>query len=91
MKIFKSTLVLVLALVMMLSFAACGAPAADTTEEAATEEVAAPAVEEVAEEAALISVGIVNNPPSESGYRAANVADFEAVLTKENGNEVSTF
>ena len=24
-----------------------------------------------------IKVGIVNNPPSESGYRAANVADFE--------------
>ncbi len=39
----------------------------------------------------LIKVGIVNNPPSESGYRAANVADFEAVFTEENGYEVSTF
>lgn len=39
----------------------------------------------------LIKVGIVNNPPSESGYRAANVADFEKVFTKENGYEVSTF
>lgn len=27
-----------------------------------------------------IKVGIVNNPPSESGYRAANVADFERVF-----------
>lgn len=39
----------------------------------------------------LIKVGIVNNPPSESGYRAANVADFEKVFTEENGYEVSTF
>ena len=28
-------------------------------------------------EGELISVGIVNNPPSESGYREANVEDFE--------------
>jgi len=39
----------------------------------------------------LIRVGIINNPPSESGYRAANVADFEKVFTEENGYEVSTF
>ncbi|MBN1499799.1 MAG: substrate-binding domain-containing protein [Spirochaetes bacterium] len=39
----------------------------------------------------LIKVGIINNPPSESGYRAANVADFEKVFTKANGYEVSTF
>jgi simple sugar transport system substrate-binding protein len=39
----------------------------------------------------LIRVGIINNPPSESGYRAANVADFEKVFSEENGYEVSTF
>jgi len=39
----------------------------------------------------LIKVGIVNNPPSESGYRAANVADFEKVFTEANGYEVTTF
>ncbi len=39
----------------------------------------------------LIKVGIINNPPSESGYRAANVADFEKVFTEENGYEVSSF
>jgi len=38
-----------------------------------------------------IKVGIVNNPPSESGYRAANVADFERVFTEANGYKVSTF
>ena len=39
----------------------------------------------------LIKVGVVNNPPSESGYRAANVADFEAVFTAENGFELNPF
>jgi len=39
----------------------------------------------------LIKVGIVNNPPAESGYRAANVADFVRVFTEENGYKVSTF
>lgn len=42
-------------------------------------------------ESGLIKVGIINNPPSESGYRAANVADFEKVFTEDNGYEVSTF
>ncbi|MCR4713601.1 MAG: substrate-binding domain-containing protein [Treponemataceae bacterium] len=39
----------------------------------------------------LIKVGIVNNPPSESGYRAANVKDFETVFNKDNGYEAKTF
>ncbi|NLF42532.1 MAG: substrate-binding domain-containing protein, partial [Bacteroidales bacterium] len=43
------------------------------------------------QDSGLVKVGIVNNPPSESGYRAANVADFEAVFTEANGYEVSTF
>ena len=41
--------------------------------------------------AAEITVGIVNNPPSESGYREANVKDFEAVFSAENGYEAKTF
>ena len=39
----------------------------------------------------LIKVGIVNNPPSESGYREANVKDFEEVFNEENGYEAKTF
>ena len=35
-----------------------------------------------------IKNGIVNNPPSESGYRAANVKDFESVFTKKKGYTV---
>ena len=42
-------------------------------------------------EADLITVGIVNNPPSESGYREANVKDFETVFTAENGYEAKAF
>ena len=41
--------------------------------------------------AAEITVGIVNNPPSESGYREANVKDFEAVFSPENGYTAKTF
>jgi len=39
----------------------------------------------------LIKVGIINNPAEESGYRAANVADFERVFTEENGYDARTF
>lgn len=38
-----------------------------------------------------IKIGIVNNPPSESGYRAANVKDFETVFSKKKGYKVSTY
>jgi len=37
-----------------------------------------------------IKVGIVNNPPSESGYREANVKNFEEVFSAENGYETKT-
>ena len=39
----------------------------------------------------LIKVGIINNDPSESGYRAANVADFEKMFTKGNGYDAKFF
>jgi len=38
-----------------------------------------------------IKIGIVNNPPSESGYRAANVKDMETVFTATKGYDVKTF
>ena len=37
-----------------------------------------------------IKVGIINNPPSESGYRAANVKDFESVFGNSK-YDVKTF
>ena len=39
----------------------------------------------------LIKVCVVNNPPSESGYREANVNDFISVFTEENGYDASFF
>ncbi len=50
----------------------------------------APAASKTADKG-TIKIGIVNNPPSESGYRAANVADFEKVFTEAKGYKVSTF
>ena len=38
-----------------------------------------------------IKIGIINNPPSESGYRAANVKDMETVFTAAKGYDVKTF
>ncbi len=37
-----------------------------------------------------IKIGIINNPPSESGYRAANVKDFESVFNSAT-YDVKTF
>ena len=39
----------------------------------------------------VIKVGVINNPPSESGYREANVKDMESVFSAENGYELKTF
>lgn len=64
-------------------------PAAEepAAEEPAAEEPAAeePAAEEPAASGDLIKVGIINNDPSESGYRTANDADLKAAFTEENG------
>ena len=77
---------------------AAEAPAAteEVEEEApAAEEPAAeePAAEETAEEPAadgeLISVGIINNDPNESGYRTANDADLKKTFCEENGYKAS--
>lgn len=37
----------------------------------------------------LISVGIINNDPNESGYRTANDKDMKKMFTEENGYEAS--
>jgi len=38
-----------------------------------------------------IKIGIINNPPSESGYRAANVKDMENVFSAAKGYDVKTY
>ena len=91
----KKIVALLLVVIMALGSVACAQTAAPAATEApavaaATEAPVAEATEAPAAPA-LIKVGIVNNPPSESGYRAANVADFEKVFTEANGYAVSTF
>ncbi len=83
MKNVSKLIALVICALMVFSLAACGTAA----EKAADKTVAAP----TDNAKGSIKIGIVNNPPSESGYRAANVADFEKVFTEANGYKVSTF
>ena len=100
----KRLAVLLTGAMVMATLAGCGGGAAETaapaTETPAAEEAPvaeeAPAAEETpaAEEAPaadgeLIKVGIINNDPSESGYRTANDADLKAAFTKENGYDAS--
>jgi simple sugar transport system substrate-binding protein len=90
MKKFITLLLVAMLAIGMVACASTPAPAAEApaAEAAATE---APVAEEAPAAPALIKVGIINNPPAESGYRAANVADFEKVFTEANGYAVSTF
>ncbi len=73
------------------------APAAEEEAPAAAEEEAPAAEEEApADEAAapaasgdVITVGIINNDPNESGYRTANDKDLKETFTEANGYSAS--
>ena len=82
----KKFLALILILALVLSLAACGGKKVEATDPPAGDDAATtePA-------SGVIKVGIVNNPPSESGYREANVKDFESVFSAANGYEAKTF
>ena len=85
--------VLMTGAMVMATLAGCGGgnEAAPAAAPAATEEEA-PAAEEAEAPAAsgdLITVGIINNDPNESGYRTANDADLKATFTEENGYSAS--
>ena len=103
----KRVLSLILVMAMVFTLAACGGGGETAKTEAAKTEAAkteaakteAEKTDDVSEEKTeapassgdLISVGIVNNPPSESGYREANVNNFEEVFSKENGYDADTY
>ncbi len=38
----------------------------------------------------ILTIGIINNPPAESGYREANESDLETVFSKERGYILKT-
>lgn len=84
----KKVLSMLLAFTLVLSLAGCGGTASSSAAPASTPQVTStpPAAND-----GPIVVGIVNNPPSESGYREANVNDFERVFSTENGYEAKTF
>jgi len=103
MKKFSKILSVALASAMIISLCACGSSAAPTaaadtsadTSAAADTAAADTATDTAAADTAaaagdVIKVGVVNNPPSESGYREANVKDMEAVFSAENGYELKT-
>ena len=85
----KKFLSILLVLSMVLALAACGGNAAPAATEAPKAD--APAAEAPAAPAGdgLIKVGIINNDPTESGYRTANDKDMKATFTKENGYDAS--
>ncbi len=68
-------LLLVGVLAMSFVLSACGAGKAESSSSGGS---------------GTIKVGVVNNPPSESGYREANVKDMEAVFSAANGYELKT-
>jgi len=84
------------ALMMSLVLGACGAANTggsgngEGSGNAGNSGVAAPEAAKTTS-GAVIKVGVVNNPPSESGYREANVKDMETVFSPENGYDLKTF
>ncbi len=90
----KKLIFVVLAVVLAFGLVACTAATPPVTSAPSAEAPSAEAPSAEAPSAAapeLIKVGIINNPPAESGYRAANVADMEKVFTEANGYKASTF
>ncbi len=81
------SLVLVGSLMASLLFSACTSGGSTTTSNTGSTGTAATAT---TASAGVIKVGVVNNPPSESGYREANVKDMEAVFSTANGYELKT-
>jgi len=86
----KKFIAVLLMLTLVLTFSACAGGGGGGAEPAPAP-APAPAAPSDNSGGGLIKVGIVNNPPSESGYREANVRDFETVFTEANGYDVKTF
>jgi len=81
----------VMAVAMSFSLVACGgSTGTTTTPDSGSSSGTESGTEAPATTGGTIKVGVVNNPPSESGYREANVKDMEAVFSAENGYELKT-
>ncbi len=75
----KRLLAVLMAATLAFSMIACGGKTDDKKDDANKTE----------ETGDLIKVGIINNDPNESGYRAANDRDLKEKFTKENGYDAS--
>ena len=94
----KKILGLALAAAMSLSLVACGGgnnntPAgsnpANSAPAGSTPAASTPATPAASGE--LITVGVINNDPNESGYRTANDAAMRATFTEENGYKATFY
>ncbi|WP_251317607.1 substrate-binding domain-containing protein [Flintibacter muris] len=94
----KKILGLALAAAMSLSLVACGGgnnntPAgsnpANSAPAGSTPAASTPATPAASGE--LITVGVINNDPNESGYRTANDAAMRAMFTEENGYKATFY
>ena len=99
----KKLLSLALAAAMSLSLAACGGggsssskpagstPAGSTPAGSTPAASSQPAASTPAASGELITVGVINNDPNESGYRTANDAAMRATFTEENGYKATFY
>ena len=69
----KKLLAVLMAATMVVGLVGCGSTGKDAGSQGASKDNG------------LIRVGVINNDPSESGYRTANVNDMKNTFTKENG------
>nr|MCR5683947.1 substrate-binding domain-containing protein [Lachnospiraceae bacterium] len=92
MKKISKVLALVLALVLVFALAACSSSKDSGSKDSGSSktEQSDKKADDTAK-SSTIKVGVVNNPPSESGYREANVKDMEKVFSSANGYELKTF
>ena len=93
----KKVFCLLLTLCMVLALAACGggngggdsAPADSGS--SAPADTGSDAQEPADASGELITVGVINNDPNESGYRTANDAAMRATFTEENGYKATFY
>ncbi len=94
--VMKKVFCLMLALCMVLALAACGGKTGDDPPPADTGSSAPADTGSDAQQPAdaggeLISVGVINNDPNESGYRTANDAAMRATFNEENGYKATFY
>ena len=89
----KKILSVLLTAVLVLSLAACGgSPApAPAPAPAPSNDAGSPAPAPAPAGNELITVGVINNDPNESGYRTANDAAMRATFTEANGYKATFY